>query len=144
MKKIVLQLIAKNKFKFILEKIVDQQSLMLFEKGVDEFLSSLKNRLNHNEDISVSYQSMPQCLQSLKVIDDQSERFLRLVIIGFDETTVLARLSWLDEYGIDHICCYLNGDFQSVQRKKNGLWVRDKHQPEEICLQKLGALRSPF
>ena len=124
---------------------MEQQGIMVFEKGLDEFLSDLKLRLTRSESVHVTSQSMPQCLQSLKVIDEsQRECYLRLVVIGCNDSMLLARLSWLDDSGKDHVCCYLNGQFEAVRRKANGLWVREKQTPKEVCLQKWGALRSPI
>lgn len=122
---------------------MDQRALIPFEKGVDKFVKRLKMGLQKHEHISVAHQTMPQCLESLKVIDkDDNEHVLRLVVVSYTETTLLARLSWLDKMGKDHVCCYLNTKFEAVKRKHNGLWVKDKHEPEEMCLRVWTCLHS--
>ena len=39
---------------------MEQQGIMVFEKGLDEFLSDLKLRLTRSESVHVTSQSMPQ------------------------------------------------------------------------------------
>lgn len=124
---------------------MDQRALISFEKGMDKFVKSLKISLQKHEHVSVSHQSMPQCLESLKVVDeDNNEHVLRLVVVGCTEKTLLARLSWLDNMGKDHVCCYLNTKFEAVKRKHNGLWVKDKHEPTDMCLRVWTCLHSPI
>lgn len=119
------------------------QDLIAFEVGVDQFMSNLKKALQKQGHVSVVHQTLPQCLDSLKVTDiDAKEHFLRLVIVSCTPTTILARLSWLDTKGYDHILCYLNSAFEAVKRKKNGLWVREKSVPEAMCLQTWKRLHS--
>lgn len=123
---------------------MDNHDLMSFEDGMDQFMSNLKKSLQQDQ-LHVTHQTMPQCLESYKVADDRANAyFLRLVVIGYTPTTMLARLSWLDAKGRDHICCYLNSAFEAVKRKKNGLWVREKNIPEAMCLQTWSRLQSPF
>ncbi|SBS32357.1 hypothetical protein MAQ5080_02242 [Marinomonas aquimarina] len=124
---------------------MDQHALISFEKGMDTFLKRLKTSLQKHQHVSVCHHSMPQCLESFKVTDEaDNEHVLRLVVIGCAQSTALARLSWLDKMGKDHVCCYLNTKFEAVKRKRNGLWVKDKHEPEEMCLKIWTCLHSPI
>lgn len=124
---------------------MENLALISFEKGMDKFVKRIKSSLQKHEHVSVCHQSMPQCLESLKVTDDEdNEHVLRLVVIGCAESTSLARLSWLDKMGRDHVCCYLNSKFEAVKRKHNGLWVKDKHAPEDMCLKVWACLHSPI
>lgn len=124
---------------------MDQRALITFEKGLDTFVKRLKMSLQKHEHVSVCHQSMPQCLESLKVTDvEDNEHVLRLVVVGGPQAMLLARLSWLDKMGKDHVCCYLNTKFEAVKRKRNGLWVKDKHEPEDLCLRVWTCLHSPI
>lgn len=121
---------------------MEQSDLIRFEEGMDEFLINLKEYLAEHEHVSICHCSMPRCLEALKVVDENSELTLRLVLVACAASTTFARLSWLDRRGQDHVCCYLNRNFEVMRHKVNGMWGRDKHTPEVLCMRKWSQLQS--
>lgn len=114
---------------------MEQSPLIEFEQGMDQFMATIKACLTDVQQLQVRHCTMPQCLDSFIVTDDNNQvLILRLVLVGYTPDVALARLSWLDPRGQDHVCCYLNSQFESIQRKCNGKWVRHKHSPETMCL----------
>ncbi|MBM6551565.1 hypothetical protein [Marinomonas ostreistagni] len=122
---------------------MDQNRLITFEQGLDGFVAQLKTCLAQQADTHIHHCSMPQCLQSFRAVtQDNKALVLRLVLLGWNQETTLARLSWLDRHGRDHVCCYLNEEFAAIKRKLNGKWVRDKHSPQDLCLQQWSHLQA--
>lgn len=122
---------------------MDQNCLIEFEQGIDDFMADIKACLIAQEHAHICHCSMPQCLHSLRVVGHNDDEWvLRLVLLGCGQKVTLARLSWLDRQGRDHVCCYLNDRFEAVKRKLNGKWVLDKHSPRDLCLQQWSHLHS--
>lgn len=122
---------------------MDQHRLMSYEQGMDHFIADLKAYLVKREHAHFQHCSMPQCLHSLTVTGQDDETLiLRLVVVGWAQDSTLARLSWLDRQGRDHVCCYLNEAFEAIKRKRNGKWVREKYTPQDLCLQQWSHLQA--
>lgn len=123
---------------------MEQSQIMAFELGMDRLMLGVKNELVTQQQVSVTHQTMPQCLDCLRVIDEQQRAMLlRFVLVGCSSDMTLGRLSWMEENGREHVCCYLNDAFDTVKRKSNGLWVKEKHSAATMCLRKWSRLHSP-
>ena len=122
---------------------MEQSAIMAFEQGMDAFMLGLKNELIAEHSLHIAHLTVPRCLDCLKVVDvDGSCLQLRLVLVGCSPDVSFGRLSWVTEDGREHICCYLNSNYEAVKRKSNGLWVKQRYSAEDTCLRKWSRLHS--
>ncbi|RDL44589.1 hypothetical protein DN730_09375 [Marinomonas piezotolerans] len=122
-----------------------QSSIIAFEESVDAFMQGIKIELLKRQQICVTHQAMPQCLDCLRVTDEESnDLMLRLILIGYNPQLTVGRLSWLEGTGREHICCYLNSSFEAIKLKRNHIWAKEKHTAEAMCLMEWSRIHSPL
>lgn len=105
-----------------------------FEPGVKMFAKRLKSLLRRETGLHLLKYSSPQSMLNLIFKDEKRCFQLRFVLIAQSREQALGRLSWMDGKGKDHICCYVNADFQCVERQQNGRWHLCYKSAEESCL----------
>ena len=105
--------------------------LVCLESFVDNLASSLENRIGAKA-IKVS---APQCLMCYRIDGIDMSLRLRLVVIPFRNGDLLGRLSWLDQRGDDHICCYINKAFHCVVVESNEGCFKEGESVEQLCFQ---------
>ncbi len=124
---------------------MEQSAIMAFEQGMDAFMLGVKNELAAEYQAHVVHLSVPRCLECLSVVgEDEKALQLRLVLVGCGPEVTFGRLSWVSDDGREHICCYLNSEYEAVKRKPNGMWVKEKSSAEHMCLRKWSRLHSPM
>ncbi|MEL0614486.1 hypothetical protein [Marinomonas arenicola] len=120
----------------------DNEYFLAFEAKIDRFMKGLKQSLWQAAGLHFRKISTPQNVISFSVWNRDIALQLRFVVVGLGSNRALGRLSWLDQQGHDHVCCYVNDDFQCVSRKKNGLWREQKKPVGEACLRRLQEIKT--
>ena len=120
----------------------DNDYFLVFEANIDSFMQGLKEKLWHAAGLQFRKISIPQSLACFSVWDRDIALQLRFVVVGLGHDKPLGRLSWLDKNGCDHVCCYVNDDFQCVSRATNGLWREQKRRVGEACIRRLLELKA--
>ena len=113
--------------------MLELESVMAFEEGIDDFIKPIRLSLLERVNVRLSAHVTPQSLINFSFPDNESSLQLRFVVLAVTRDLSLGRLSWLDKYGRDHVCCYVNDAFQCVVRKQNGRWREQKIPAEELC-----------
>ena len=115
-----------------MKKITSSEQFM--DKAASLF-ADIASVLSTKEGIRLSSVSTPQNVACYQVSGVKRCLLLRLVLIPMSTGHVLARLSWLDGRGIDHVCCYLNESFERLLVASDGGWKKQKKSAELLCLQ---------
>ncbi|REG82872.1 hypothetical protein [Marinomonas pollencensis] len=120
----------------------DSDCFLVFEANIDRFMKGLKKGLWRAAGLHFRQLSTPQNLVSFSVWDGDIAVQLRFVVIALGHNQALGRLSWLDKKGLDHVCCFVNDDFQCVAPVANGVWRAQKQRVGEVCLRRLQELKA--
>lgn len=106
-----------------------------FHVNLKSFIDDIIVYLSSRIDVQVSKISVPQSLICYRVDNIWTSLQLRFVLIPFKNGDVLGRLSWLDQRGKDHTCCYLNKCFDCVVMTSNGDCFKEEKSAESLCFQ---------
>lgn len=120
-----------------MKKIISSEQFM--DKSAS-FFADIAHVLSTKVGIRLSSVSMPQNVACYQVRGTKRHLMLRLVLIPLSTGRMLARLSWLDCRGIDHVCCYINESFECLMMASDGRWKKQKKSAELLCLQGLEPL----
>jgi len=113
------------------------EGVMAFERGIDGFIKHIRSVLYERANVRLSQHATPQNLATLFLQQGKCPLQLRFVVLAVDHDQSLGRLSWLDQNGCDHVCCYVNESFHCVVRKRNGKWSEQKHKVDDLCARRL-------
>lgn len=111
------------------------QSNLCFLSGLELFLNGIVNSLENRLSIRVSKILVPQSFMCYRVDNTHTSLQLKLIMIPFKNGDLVGRLSWLDQHGNDHICCYINRAFDCVMMQSNGCCFKQTKNVEQLCLQ---------
>lgn len=118
------------------------ESLLIFEVKIDRFIEDLIAFLRQSIGVRCRKISTPQTLMSFTIGDQDRILQLRFVVVGQGDGMPIGRLSWLDQKGVDHICCFVNEDFDCVRPSRKGGWRVQKKRPDEVCSIRLFNLKA--
>lgn len=120
----------------------NNDSFLVFKSEVEGFMARLIQSLQKVAKMHFTRTSAPQNLMSFSVQNNSMDLQLRFVVIGQGSDMTLGRLSWLDQRGYDHVCCYVNDDFKCMKRTENGLWREQNKCVDEACTHSLLAIKA--
>ena len=117
-----------------------QYEIMLFDAGIDDFITELKSEFKKTADLKLHARSLPQALVSFALLNKAPLVQLRFVVLGRMRDEPIGRLSWL-QGGKETICCYINSSFETLQQYPHGLLRVIRKSPARLCLLALAGLR---
>lgn len=120
-----------------MEKIISRES---FIAESESFFVDIAALLSNHTGVDLFRISMSQNVICYKVGEASINLRLRLVLIPLKNGQILGRVSWLDRRGIDHVCCYVNEEFDCLDIASGGEWKQQPNNAEVLCLKQFESL----